>query len=282
MLKWLGATSVRDGLNEPQRPYPFVTKDKVYNLWRDKNEVWHWSDMGCPAGKGKCGKEKLEGLGATRTIDDSSPSERPYLFAIDHNTSKVWSLWWDAMHMTWHWSDLGCPAGECGKKYNGLGDMMTNAMVRTTIDDDGFDIGNTRHPYVFVVEADDPEKVHYLRLLDKKQDKQIGTWKEARRKDRKRIIGVVSVLIHNGIIPVIVSEKKDSRISLEYLAPNDPDKWHGRDYDCSSCALHSAIPISGTHIPNGSGVIMYGYFGGLKEGGYFGEEFLPEFKTYSF
>ncbi|MEW7983802.1 MAG: hypothetical protein AB2812_13810 [Candidatus Sedimenticola endophacoides] len=280
-IRGLGATSVRDRLNEPQRPYLFVTNDdgKVYNLWRDKNEVWHWSYMKCPGGE--CGKE-LKGLGAISVFDASSPSERPYLFAIDDNTSKVWNLWWDTKDATWHWSDMGCPRNNrdkelCGKKYHGLGNMMTSALVRTTLED-GIDIGKTRHPYVFLEEADNPGGVYFLRVLYEKDDKQIGKWWSTTLEGATQVLGVVPALEYDDIIPVIVSLKKDKRLTTTYLSMKSADQFYFRDHDCSSCVLNSLVPISRTHIPNKrtgaiiSGVIIYGYFGQKK----------TEFKTYYF
>ncbi|MCU7880289.1 MAG: hypothetical protein KZQ66_16475 [Candidatus Thiodiazotropha sp. (ex Lucinoma aequizonata)] len=276
-LRGLGATSVDDFfLNEGRRPYLFVTNDKgrVFNLSRDANEAWSWDDMNCPGGK--CDKEELEGLGAINMFDYASELERPYLFVIDDNTSKVWNLWrdvnWpDLDGNPWRWSDMKCPNEKCDKKYNGLGYMMQSTMMRTAIEN-GMDIGNPRQPYVFVAVADNPDEVYYLSWPYDKNVEQKWSWRKLILKNAKQIIGVVPVLFSNEIVPVIVAETKDKKITITHLDATNPYTWFTKKYDCLLCPLSNAIAFSRTHSPNGTGVIIYKSSMGPKQ----------EFKTYWF
>ncbi|MBV2123470.1 MAG: hypothetical protein KUF74_18665 [Candidatus Thiodiazotropha sp. (ex Ctena orbiculata)] len=264
MLKGLGATSVRDGLNEPQRPYLFAVApfssntSKVWNLWRDKNEAWHWSDLGCP----KDCNMRLGGLGAISVLDYSSPSERPYLFVTVDNTSKVWNLWWNTDKLKWYWSDLGCPDGKCALSAKGLGNMMTSSMLR-------YKTEGPKRPFVFVAEANNPDKAYYLRWTREEK----WAWNHLILEKTANIIGVVSMDYYGEIVPVIVSERKDKYLQFSYLDSNNDTKWLGKKEACPSCDFRSVIPISGTHSPNGSGaIVVYRSF----------VEKWPEFKTYSF
>lgn len=259
-LRGLGATSVTDDLfvNEGRRPYLFVTNDKgnVFSLSRDADgKTWKWSDLKCPGGK--CDKEKLEGLGAINVFDSASKSERPYLFVIDDNTSKVWNLWRDVDGKTWRWSDMKCPDEKCDKKYNGLGSMMTSTMMRTTIDNNGIDIGKPRLPYVFVQEEENPDEVYYLWWSDEESVKQKWTWSKLTLLNTKQIIGVVPVLYGNKIIPVIAAETKDKKIVIKYAYTPDPHSWFTREFDCSLCPFNNAITFSRTHNGTGNGPIVY-------------------------
>jgi len=99
----VGAITVQDNPQAPQRPYVFVRAGDG-NLWVDwwTGSSWQWSNQGQPAGG------ITAGIGAITVADNPQAAQRPYAF-VRAGDGNLWVNWWTGA--SWQWSSLGQPKG---------------------------------------------------------------------------------------------------------------------------------------------------------------------------
>lgn len=126
----VGATTVKDTPNGPQRPYVFVLglDHQLYVNWWTGTD-WRWRPQGAPPGG------LAAGIGvATYTAVAGGP-ERPYAF-LEGLDGRLWANYWTGSD--WAWYPIGTPPGQTDIPY-GVG-------AATVMDGPNA----TERPYVFV------------------------------------------------------------------------------------------------------------------------------------
>ena len=130
----VGALTVMDDPNAPQRPYVFVVgSDGQLGLnWWD-NAGWNWATQGMPPSVGIAAS-----VGVLTVMDDPNAAQRPYAFVVGSD-GKLWINWWDSA--AWHWANQGTPPSAS---------IAASVGVLTVMDDPNA----AQRPYALVVGSD--------------------------------------------------------------------------------------------------------------------------------